>query len=322
MWKFLSIVQKNLIWSITLMLVAGIIFGYLFDMSFLKPIVLPLTFLMVYPMMINFQIEKIFSLTGIKAQTTTQAINFLIIPFIALGIGNLFFADNPMLILGLLLIALIPTSGMTISWTGFAKGNMDLAIKMTVIGLIIGSIATPVYMKAFMGTTVEIPTTQIFSSIAIIVFLPAIFGYLTRKFLLKRYGQEYYKKNLKQKFPLLSTLGVLGIVFVAMSLKAESIIETPEVIITYSIPLIIFYLINFSISTIIGKFFFNRGDAIAIVYGTVMRNLSISLAIAMTVFAENGSEIAILIALAFIIQVKMAAWYVKFTDRFFGDIKG
>ncbi len=54
------------------------------------------------------------------------------------------------------------------------------------------------------------------------------------------------------------------------------------------------------------------------IYGTVMRNLSIALAIAMTVFKKNGAEIAIIIALAYIVQVQAAAWYVKFSDRIFG----
>jgi predicted Na+-dependent transporter len=50
-----------------------------------------------------------------------------------------------------------------------------------------------------------------------------------------------------------------------------------------------------------------------------MRNLSIALAIAMTAFGkEQGSEIALIIAMAYIIQVQAAAWYVRFTDRIFG----
>jgi ACR3 family arsenite transporter len=81
--------------------------------------------------------------------------------------------------------------------------------------------------------------------------------------------------------------------------------------------LLIFYMINFLISTIVAKFFFDRANGIALVYGTVMRNLSIALAIALSVFKENGSEIALIIALAYIIQVQSAAWYVKFTDIIF-----
>ena len=85
------------------------------------------------------------------------------------------------------------------------------------------------------------------------------------------------------------------------------------------IPLLILYSLNFVLSTIIGKLFFSREDGIALVYGTVMRNLSIALAIAMTVFGKQGSDIALIIALAYIIQVQSAAWYVKFTGRIFGN---
>ncbi len=49
-----------------------------------------------------------------------------------------------------------------------------------------------------------------------------------------------------------------------------------------------------------------------------MRNLSVALAIAMSAFPTHGAEIAIIIAMAYIIQVQAAAWYVKLTDKLFG----
>ncbi len=75
---------------------------------------------------------------------------------------------------------------------------------------------------------------------------------------------------------------------------------------------------NFALSTLVGKLFFSRGEGISLGCGTVMRNLSVALAIAMTVFTESGAEIAIIIALAYIVRVQSAAWYVKFSDRIFG----
>jgi len=132
-------------------------------------------------------------------------------------------------------------------------------------------------------------------------------------------GADKYNKTLKQKFPAFSTLGVLGIVFVAMALKAQDIVANPVLLLSFLLPLALLYLGNFLLSTLVGKVFFNRGDAIALVYGTVMRNLSIALAIAMTAFGnEQGSEIVLIIAMAYIIQVQAAAWYVRFTDRIFG----
>ncbi len=50
-----------------------------------------------------------------------------------------------------------------------------------------------------------------------------------------------------------------------------------------------------------------------------MRNLSIALAIAMTVFGKQGAEIALIISMGYIIQVQSAAWYVKLTDKIFGQ---
>ncbi len=318
MWKRISFLQRNLTYSIPVFMILGILFGYYTNPSSLKILILPLTFLMVYPMMVNLQIKKVFSKGDSKLQIITQFINFAIIPFIAFGIGKIFFQNQPLIALGLLLAALLPTSGMTISWTGFARGNINAAIKMTVIGLVAGSLATPLYAKWLMGTIVEIPLIGVFQQIALIVFLPMIAGYGTQKFIIWKYGVARYHKDIKKKFPMISTLGVLGIVFVAMALKSKTIISQPSMLIGLLIPLLILYGINFILSTFVGKFFFNREDGIALVYGTVMRNLSIALAIAMTVFGENGSDIALIIALAYIIQVQSAAWYVKFTDKIFG----
>ena len=318
MWKILEVIQKNLILAIPIVMIAGILIGQLYDMKMLKIAIMPLTFLMVYPMMVNLQVDKLFSKEGVRCQIVTQIINFAVIPFIAYGLGRIFFADNPLTSLGLLLAALLPTSGMTISWTGFAKGNISAAIKMTVVGLILGSIATPFYAMYLMGTSVEIPLKSIFVQILLIVFIPMVLGYITQRLIIIKYGVNEYKNKIKKKFPMFSTIGVLGIVFVAMSLKSDNIISNPAGIAQMMIPLVILYGINYVISTLVGKYFFARDDAIALVYGTVMRNLSIALAISMSAFQEKGSDIAIIIAFAYIVQVQSAAWYVKFTDKIFG----
>ena len=318
MWNKISFLQKNLTWSIPAFMIFGILFGYFADPSSLKALILPLTFLMVYPMMVNLQLKKVFSKGNSKVQIVAQIINFCIIPFVAFGIGKIFFQDKPLIALGLLLASLLPTSGMTISWTGFAKGNLNAAIKMTVIGLIAGSLATPFYASWLMGAVIEIPLLGVFKQIALIVFLPMIVGYGTQKFILWKYGEAKYHKDIKKKFPMISTLGVLGIVFVAMALKSKTIISQPSMLIYLLVPLLLLYGINFILSTFVAKYFFNRGDGIALVYGTVMRNLSIALAIAMTVFGTQGSDIALIIAVAYIIQVQAGAWYIKFTDKIFG----
>jgi ACR3 family arsenite efflux pump ArsB len=318
MWTLLATLNKNLVWAIPAMLLAGFGFGLATDAASLKALILPFTFLMVYPMMVTLKIRQVFAGGDLKAQVLAQAINFALIPFVAYGLGTVFFGDSPYLVLGLLLAALVPTSGMTISWTGFAKGNLAAAVKMTVIGLIAGSLATPFYVKALLGTQVTIDLAQVFQQIVLIVFLPMAVGYATQRVLVKRYGQQDFQQQLAPRFPGLSTFGVLGIVFIAMALKARAVAAEPELLLRILFPLLLLYLVNYLVSTVVGKFLLPRSDAIALVYGTVMRNLSIALAVAINAFGPAGSDAALVIALAYVIQVQSAAWYVKFTPQLFG----
>jgi ACR3 family arsenite efflux pump ArsB len=322
MWSFLIKINKKLVYAIPTMMAAGFIFGVSFDaetVKKLKALIVPLTFLMVYPMMVTLNIKHLKDgIKNIKLQFLTQCINFAVIPFVAYGLGLYFFPGQPYLALGLLLAALLPTSGMTISWTGFAKGNMGAAINMTVIGLTLGSLATPFYVQWLLGTKVDVNFMLVIKQIVIIVFLPMLLGYFTRQGFLKKIGQEKFKKTWAPRFPSLSTIGVLGIVFVALALKAGTVAKDPAQLGVIFVPLFILYFLNFLLGTIVGKSFFSRGDAIALVYGTVMRNLSIALAIAINAFGEKGTDTALVIALAYIIQVQAAAWYVKYTDKIFG----
>ena len=317
MTKILFLLQKNLTFSIPFFMISGFFYGIFYNPVGLKSWIIPLTFFMVYPMMVTLEIRKLMQKGDLLLQSVAQMINFLVIPFLGLFIGKIFFADKPLLIVGLVLTSLLPTSGMTISWTGFAKGNISAAVKMTVVGLLLGSLLTPIYLKLLLGTIIEIPFWGVLKQIFVIVFLPMVMGFYTQKFLIKKYGLLKYQNEIKMKIPLFSTVGVLGIVFVSISLKAKDILSEPQSLIGILLPIAVIYFMNFLISTIIAKIFFKREDGIALVYGTVMRNLSIALAIAMNVFGSKGSDIALVIAVAYIIQVQAAAWYIKFTGRIF-----
>jgi ACR3 family arsenite transporter len=323
MWKLLIALNKNLVYVIPAFMIAGLVFGNIIDQSQvfrIKALIIPLTFLMVYPMMVTLNIKHLKQGLQPKIQGSAMFVNFAIIPFAAYFLGKLFFSDQPYMALGLLLASLLPTSGMTISWTGFAKGNMGAAINMTVLGLTLGSLATPFYVNWLIGATVDVNFLKVMQQIGIIVFMPMGLGFLTRQSLLKKYSMVEFKERIAPRFPAISTIGVLGIVFVAMSLKAKTILTDPGQLLMIFIPLLILYLFNFILSTLIGRRFFTRGDSIALVYGTVMRNLSIALAIAINAFGEAGTDAALVIALAYIIQVQSAAWYVRLTDSLFGQL--
>lgn len=309
---------KNLSLVIPSAMALGLAFGLLFPADGLQALIVPLTFLMVFPMMVGLKPGQLAERGDGRLQLTAQALNFAVIPFAAYLLGRLFFPDQPFAALGLLLAALLPTSGMTISWTGMAGGNLPAAIKMTVLGLILGSIAAPFYLLWLIGAEVPIALDAVFLQIGVVVALPLAAGQATRIWLIRKHGQPAFQKTYAPKFPPFSTLGVLGIAFVAIALQAERLAANPGELALLIAPLLLLYLFNLALSTLVGRVLFPRGDAIALVYGTVMRNLSIALALAMNVFGPAGAQAALVIALAYVVQVQSAAWYVKLTDRVFG----
>ncbi len=318
MLSFLALLSKKLILAIPGAMVLGFAYGLLAPAGWLKSLIVPLTFLMVYPMMVSLKLAKVLEGGDGKALGLAQLINFALIPFVAYALGRFFFPAQPAYAIGLLLAALLPTSGMTISWTGFAGGNLGAAVKMTVLGLILGSLATPFYVQALMGASVDVDLLAVFTQIAVIVFLPMLAGHFTQRHLVGKYGQKAFQSDWAPRFPPFSTLGVLGIVFVAMALKAPQLVAQPQQLLQLLLPLLILYGVNYLLSTVVARALLPRGDAIALVYGTVMRNLSIALALAMNAFGAASSDAALVITLAYIIQVQSAAWYVKLTDRLFG----
>ena len=317
MWKILRSINKNLAIAIPLAMTAGLIFGIAADPSFLKKWITPLTFLMVYPMMVNLKVRKVFEGGDMKAQGLAQLINFGVMPFLAFGLGVYFFPHQPHLALGLLLVGLIPTSGMTISWTGFAKGNKEAAVKMTVIGLGLGALLVAPYVRYLFGASLEVNYRVIYRQIGLVVLLPLAAGVLTQTLMIRKLGRENFQNDWAPRFPTMSTLGVLSIVFVAMALKARHIYLQPQLLVQIVIPLVIFYTAAYLAAAMTGRLLLPRAEAISVMYGTVMRNLALALALAMTAFGQAGSSAALVVAVAFVIQVQSAAWSIKFIDFLF-----
>jgi ACR3 family arsenite efflux pump ArsB len=326
MLKSLGKLQKNLVYAIPISMILGLLGGgFVYDAKPLKMFIIPVTFVMIYPMMTTLNVRSVFSGKDSKLQIVTQLINFILIPIIVFALGKMFLSGEEskfgLWAVGLFLIGVLPASGMTISWTGFANGNKEAATKMLVLGLVIGSAAAPVYTKVFMGTTVDVDMLHMFQQICIFVFAPLIAGLITQTYLIKKHGKQAWMEVYKPKFPPFSALGVVMIAFLAMSLKAKNIIANPGDLLTIVVPLVIFYLLSYILLTVIGKLLFSREDAIAMVFGVVMRDLSIALAIAMTAFGKEGSTIALLIAMAYIFQIQSAAWYIKLVPKIFGPAK-
>jgi ACR3 family arsenite efflux pump ArsB len=287
-------------------LIIGFLAGLRYDTSFLKPYILYGTVAMVFPSMVGFRLGEVFEVSSSRVLILALVINFIFVPVWAYLLGNAFLLETPELFAGLAIMALIPTSGMTISWTMIFKGNVPSAINLTVVGLLLGSLIAPWYLLAMVGQYVPVDVVKTMKVIGTVVAVPMVLGIGTYRLLLWRYSREYFEEHIKPLKPAFSVWALIFVIFTSISLKARMIVQRPEVIVGALAALLLFYLGIFAVSTFVGRRSLPIADNVALVYGTSMRHLSISLGLSVAAF---GPGTALVVALAFLIQQQGAVWY-------------
>jgi len=78
---------RNLVVAIPVTMLLGLAFGALAPVTWLGMLVIPLTLLMIYPMMVNLKLRQLVQGGDNRALGLAQLINFAIIPFVAFGLG-------------------------------------------------------------------------------------------------------------------------------------------------------------------------------------------------------------------------------------------
>ena len=312
--SYLIALKQNLIYVVIASLVGGLAFGQVAGpgtKGLLKTAVVPVLFLMIYPMMINIDLREILHVrTHAKVVALTLLLNFGFAPLLAVGLGRLFFAGSVGYTIGLYFIALIPSSGMTAAWTGLAGGDLESALVAMSVNLLAAIAILPAYLSVLIPGSVGFEPTALYRQLATVIVGPMVAGTITRSVILRRYDTDGLKR-LKPVFGGVSSLGVMLIVFIAMTMRSTAILSDPVTSATTVVPLLAFYAVILAVGAGLGRLLLSDELGISLVYVTSMRNLSIAVAI---VVASDSlpTEAVLPIALAYIIQPPLGAVYMHY----------
>lgn len=314
----LKFVSKHLTVLIFTVMLLGLANSYfLGGIPFNIAICATASFLMIYPMFINLKIGDVVEIKNYKkAIGISLFLNFILSPLFAYGLGKIFLADQPYMALGLILISLIPTSGMTATWTELAKGNLKVALSIIATSLIVVIVGLPFMLPIMAGGLLTAGPLFILMRIAFVIIIPLVLGDLTRRQIIKRKGQPYYKSK-KPMFSGLSSTGLLFVLFLIMSLDTNKmLISNPVLALKGLIPLVIYYVLMFGTSTLLVRGL-ERSVGIAVIYGTSVRYLALALGIAVPLLGsgKESSMVVFLVALAFFVQVPFSSFYSKVVAR-------
>jgi ACR3 family arsenite efflux pump ArsB len=206
---------------------------------------------------------------------------------------------------------------MTAAWTGLADGDLEAALVAMDVNLLAAVAILPAYLSMLVPASVALHPTALYHQLAQVVVLPMVAGNLTRRVLLRQYGSDGFKR-LKPTFGGLSSVGVMFIVFIAMTMRSQSILADPVASASTIVPLVFFYAVLLAVGAGLGRALLDTERGIALVYATSMRNLSIAVAIVVAA-GSVPAEAVLPIALAYILQPPLGAVYMHYRRDVVGE---
>lgn len=244
--------------------------------SWIAPYINPLLMIIMFGMGLTLTTQDFKNVLKAPFKILIVAVaQFVVMPLIAVSLVFLFNLPKEIAI-GVILVGCCPGGTSSNVITYLARGNVALSVTATSVTTLLAPIITPALTLWLAGAYLPVSFNSLFLSIVKIVLIPIILGFAV----------QYFFETTTQKavglLPLISVVGIIGVLTAVVANNTENIIKSGLLIL---LVVVLHNVLGYIIGFFIGKLFrFNLADQKTTSIEVGMQNSGLAAALATTHF--------------------------------------
>ena len=214
---------------------------------------------------------------------------------------------------GCILLGIAPCTAMVLVWGYLARGNDGLTLVMVAINSLTMLVLYGILGGFLLGVgRLPVPWQALALSISIYVALPLVAGYITRRWIIKTKGIEWFQEKFLHVLTPLTIIALLTTLVFLFSFKGEVILSNPLTILWIAIPLFLQTILIFALGYVAAKMMkLSYEDAAPAAMIGASNHFDVAIATSTMLFGlSSGAALATVVGV--LIEVPLMLMLVKF----------